>query len=68
MDFSIRLRTADDDLAEMRAELQAIVTPSTSAPDPRHARWRREPTVVVRRGDKLIRVPALQITLLADGA
>jgi hypothetical protein len=68
MDFSIRLRTADDVLAEKRTELKAIVTSPTSAPDPRHAQWRREPTVVVRRGAKLIRVPVSQVSQLADGA
>lgn len=68
MDFSIRLRTPEDDLVDMRAEPKMLVTPPTSVPDPRYAKWRREPTVVVRRGEKLIRVPVSQISQLADGA
>lgn len=68
MDYSIRLRTPEDDLADMRAELKTLVTPPMSAPDPRHARWRREPTITVRRGEKLIRVPVSQASQLADGA
>jgi hypothetical protein len=52
MDFSIRLRTAEDDLAEKRAALMQLVTPAKAG------RQDREPKAATRRAVKLIHVPA----------
>lgn len=63
MDCSIRLRTADDDLAEKRADLKTLVTPVQKL-----GRQKQASTVVVRRGDKLVRVPVSQANYSCDGA
>jgi hypothetical protein len=63
MDFSIRLRTAEDDLAEKRAELKTLITQAQTPP-----RQRRGATTAVRRGDKLVRIPASQVSQPCDGA
>jgi hypothetical protein len=63
MDCSIRLRTVDDDLAEKRAELKTLITPAHKPNRPL-----RGTTTVVRRGDKLVRIPASQVSQSCDGA
>jgi hypothetical protein len=63
MDFSIRLRTAEDDLAEKRAEMKTLITPAQKP-----NRSLRGSTTVVRRGDKLVRIPASQVSQSCDGA
>jgi hypothetical protein len=63
MDFSIRLRTAEDELAEKRVEMKTLITPAQKP-----NRSLRGPTTVVRRGDKLVRIPASQVSQSCDGA
>jgi hypothetical protein len=43
MDFSIRLRTAEDDLADKRAALKALITPPTLAIAGRQERGTKQP-------------------------
>ena len=70
MDEPIRLRRPEDGPSPYcRQSAQPLHSGPETAPDPRcTGRRDREPKIIVRRGDKLVRVPASQVNLTADGA
>jgi len=68
MDQSIRLRTAEDDLADQRAALTELVTASRPVTRPIHDRQADPAPKAGRRRVNLIHMPSPQVTFPPDGA
>jgi hypothetical protein len=70
MDQSIRLRRPEDGPSPYCAQsAHSLHSGPETVPDPLNSSRRgHEPSITIRRGGKVIRVPASQVNLPADGA